>query len=65
MESKDLQPDARRPDALGHDRKPWDEAQADLRTRIVQHYAWVAEWDREYAEWSYRRTREQMPWLNL
>ena len=41
------------------------EAENRLRTVIVQHYAWVATFDREYAEWAYRRTRESMPWLKL
>ena len=36
-----------------------------LRTRVIEHYAWVATWDRAYAIEGYRRSKENMPWLKL
>lgn len=36
-----------------------------LRARVIEHYAWVATWDREYAEAEYRRVRGVLPWLKL
>jgi len=37
----------------------------DLRQNIIDHCAWMAQHDRAYAVWAYKRYREQMPWLGL
>ena len=65
MEPSNLQRHPDKSDELGEDSSDWDDAQTSLRTRIVQHYAWVATFDRDYAETEYRRVRERMPWLKL
>lgn len=34
-----------------------------IRTRIVEHCAWMAERDREYAEWAWREYVRMLPWV--
>ena len=65
MESHDLQPGASETKGVGFSDPSWTEADIRLRTRVIEHYQWVAEWDREYAIWGYRRSRELLPWLKL
>lgn len=37
----------------------------EFKQRIIAHCAYMAQHDRAYAIYAYKRYRESMPWLNL
>ena len=65
METIDHQPSTGPPETVGRCDGDWTEAELRLRARIIEHYQWVSTFDRDYAVWGYRRSREAMPWLKL
>jgi hypothetical protein len=53
------------PAEVAVNRADWSEAELRFRTSVIEHCKWIATFDRDYAEWTFRNYRRDLPWLKL